>query len=340
MELGIKLREVRSQYELPLVMFSSSVGKPLDFNKKAKDVFATYISKPVRQSQLFDTVMNVLSGSKISVTSESKPKAKIDGALAERIPVRILLAEDNAVNQKVAIQILKKMGYNPDVAANGFEVLQLLGIRNYDIIFMDIQMPEMDGFEATQEIIKRWGTSNRPKIIAMTANALQGDKEKCLEAGMDDYISKPLKVEEIQYAIERWGKSKRPKKISTIEEILDKMIQVKDIIKASVSSSVSFKEVIDLVLSLKLSLRNTRKVIRLIGKYTEFDYNLLTETIMNEEKRGERLENIGDIKIASRWQVYNALTDFITHHLKTKDKTKTLELHNKAVKILAKIKGG
>ena len=125
-----------------------------------------------------------------------------------------------------------------------------------------------------------------------------------------------------------------------IEEILDKMIQVKDIIKASVSSSVSFKEVIDLVLSLKLSLRNTRKVIRLIGKYTEFDYNLLTETIMNEEKRGERLENIGDIKIASRWQVYNALTDFITHHLKTKDKTKTLELHNKAVKILAKIKGG
>jgi PAS domain S-box-containing protein len=118
-------------------------------------------------------------------------------------PLRILLAEDNAINQKVALQILKKIGYEADVAANGLEVLQALERQHYDVILMDIQMPEMDGLEAAKRIHERW--PNRPKIIAITAYALEGDKERCLSAGMDDYISKPVQLEELRSALLKLG---------------------------------------------------------------------------------------------------------------------------------------
>jgi CheY-like chemotaxis protein len=111
-------------------------------------------------------------------------------------PLRVLLAEDNAINQKVALQMLKKIGYEADIAANGIEVLQALERQAYDVILMDIQMPEMDGLNAAKEIRERW--PNGPKIIAITAYALEGDKDRCLNAGMDDYISKPLKLEELR----------------------------------------------------------------------------------------------------------------------------------------------
>lgn len=206
-QLGREIRNHRSKDELPLIMFSSSAARPEALVENARDVFSAYISKPVRQSQLFDTMMNVLAGRKVSATTQYRKSKKIDSELAEKIPVKILLAEDNTVNQKLAVRIFSKMGYSVDVAANGLEVLNLMKMRHYDLIFMDIQMPEMDGFAATEKIIQNWDESVRPKIIAMTANALQGDREKCLKAGMDDYISKPIKIEEIQFAIERWGAS-------------------------------------------------------------------------------------------------------------------------------------
>ncbi|MFC1849709.1 response regulator [candidate division CSSED10-310 bacterium] len=204
-ELGQKIRTYYSRGELPMVMLSSSVERYDKADDERDRIFSAYISKPVKQSQLYDTIMNVLYEKEAAIPIEKKSQPRIDTSLAQRIPLRILLAEDNAVNQKLAIQIFKKFGYTTDIANNGLEVLNFLKMRDYDIVFMDVQMPEMDGFEATRRIIKTFDPDKRPRIIAVTANALAGDREKCLEAGMDDYISKPIRIEEIQYVIERWG---------------------------------------------------------------------------------------------------------------------------------------
>jgi CheY-like chemotaxis protein len=128
---------------------------------------------------------------------------RADPEMAARLPLRILLAEDNAVNQKLALRLLSQMGYRADVAGNGQEVVDALERQRYDVVLMDVQMPEMDGLEATRRIHKRWPDSKRPRIIAMTANAMQGDREAFLQAGMDDYVSKPIRIEELVSALSR-----------------------------------------------------------------------------------------------------------------------------------------
>jgi CheY-like chemotaxis protein len=127
------------------------------------------------------------------------PLAKFDGQ--SRSDLRILLAEDNAVNQLVALRMLERLGCRADTAANGKEVLQAMQNRSYDIVLMDVQMPEMDGLEAARRIRRSKGI--QPYIIAMTAHAMKGDKEVCLEAGMDDYVSKPVRMEELRAAMLR-----------------------------------------------------------------------------------------------------------------------------------------
>jgi CheY-like chemotaxis protein/HPt (histidine-containing phosphotransfer) domain-containing protein len=120
----------------------------------------------------------------------------------------VLLADDNPINQKVGFSVLHKLGYRADLANHGLEVIKALETKTYDLLFLDVQMPEMDGLECARQICHRWTRDKRPVIIAMTGNALMGDREKCLAAGMDDYISKPVRIADLQATIERWGPTK------------------------------------------------------------------------------------------------------------------------------------
>jgi len=165
------------------------------------------IHKPIRPAQLLDALCGALS---VKVKREKKPPVAptLDHELARRLPLRLLLADDNPINQKVGLSVLNKLGYQADLAGNGLEVLRALEQKTYDVLFLDVQMPELDGLEAARQICQRWPGDKRPRIVAMTGNALVGDREKCLQAGMDDYISKPVRVGELQAALERWGPTK------------------------------------------------------------------------------------------------------------------------------------
>jgi CheY-like chemotaxis protein len=121
--------------------------------------------------------------------------------MAQRHPLRILLAEDNVVNQKLALRLLQQMGYRADLASNGIEAVESVERQPYDVVLMDVQMPEMDGLEAARRITARWQPGERPRIVAMTANAMAGDREECLAAGMDDYLTKPIRVEALVQAL-------------------------------------------------------------------------------------------------------------------------------------------
>jgi CheY-like chemotaxis protein/HPt (histidine-containing phosphotransfer) domain-containing protein len=149
----------------------------------------------------------------VQVQREKKAPAApaLDSEFARRLPLRLLLADDNPINQKVGLSVLNKLGYRADIAHNGLEVLKALEQKVYDILFLDVQMPQMDGLEAARRICERWPLEKRPRIVAMTGNALMGDREKCLEAGMDDYISKPVRIGDLQAALERWGQGRNRK---------------------------------------------------------------------------------------------------------------------------------
>jgi CheY-like chemotaxis protein/HPt (histidine-containing phosphotransfer) domain-containing protein len=153
----------------------------------------------------------VISGAK-PVPKKPPVSTKLDPSLAQRMPLRILLCDDNAINQKVAMRLLQQMGYTPQLAANGAESLAAIDREPFDVIFMDVQMPTMDGFEATRQIRERQRDRSRfPNykssiiIVAMTANAMAGDRERCIGGGMDDYIAKPVRPEDVRTVIERWA---------------------------------------------------------------------------------------------------------------------------------------
>ena len=202
---GIMLaREIRQQFnkeKLPLIMLTS-VG----FNKESgelRKLFSYYVNKPIKHSQLADILLRVMTPSRTQTVTAPTNHEKLN-EISRKYPFQILVAEDNQINQKLIRNVFEILGYKTDIAANGLEALEALKRKNYDLIFMDIQMPEMNGYEATSIIIQR-RKEDRPIIIAMTANAMQGDKEKCLESGMDDYISKPMKVDDLVRVIKIWG---------------------------------------------------------------------------------------------------------------------------------------
>jgi PAS domain S-box-containing protein len=157
-------------------------------------------TKPLRTSSVVLGIIGLFQS--VDLGSDSRPPM-VERPVAEEIPLEVLLAEDNTVNQKVALRFLERLGYRADAVANGLEAVTTLERRRYDLVLMDLQMPEMDGFEATRQIRARLAANRQPKIIALTANAMHGDRELCLSAGMDDYITKPMKMHEIAAAIRR-----------------------------------------------------------------------------------------------------------------------------------------
>jgi two-component system sensor histidine kinase/response regulator len=188
--------------KLPLILLSSSFPAHAYEDNSARE-FAVQLMKPIKQGELFNALSTALG--QIKTVTKKMPGRRFDPEMAIRLPLKILIVEDNVVNQKVARTVLSHFGYDSNVAANGKEALEALAEEKYDLVFMDMQMPEMDGLEATRQICQRFGIVDRPYIIAMTANAMKEDYRKCMAAGMDDYLSKPIRTEEVKAAIERAG---------------------------------------------------------------------------------------------------------------------------------------
>ncbi|MDY7021139.1 MAG: response regulator [Cyanobacteriota bacterium] len=207
--LAQEIRQLSQYKQLPLVLLTSR-GQPNTDQARLSD-FSGCLNKPIKQSQLYNVLMNILGGEPLEF--HFPPQTRLKSAqdiplLAKTLPLRILLAEDHLVNQKVALHILQRMGYRADIAGNGLEVLEALQRQPYDVILMDMQMPEMDGLETARHIKKRYGDNpkdiaKRPRIIAVTANAMESDRNECIAAGMDDYISKPIRMEQLVAVLKR-----------------------------------------------------------------------------------------------------------------------------------------
>jgi CheY-like chemotaxis protein len=180
-----------------------SVGQPSD--DALNGVVDARLMRPVRASQLHDCLIGLVAGERPEDVAASSPiRAVPPDAPRARDDVRILVAEDNVVNQKVAGRMLEKLGYRADMVANGREAVDALRRISYALVLMDCQMPEMDGFEATAIIRGAECDDRRTPIVAMTASAMQGDREQCLAAGMDDYVAKPVRPSDLASVLERW----------------------------------------------------------------------------------------------------------------------------------------
>ncbi|MBC1218667.1 response regulator [Nostoc sp. UCD121] len=215
LDLTAQIRAIPKRQDLPLVMLSFKGKQTLEVRQVASE-FTAFLHKPVRQYQLHNTLLEIVRGSwstqrvdsKISIASYSRlPTANlptIDVQLAQTLPLKILLVEDVLVNQKIALKMLQRLGFRADVANNGCEALEALQRQRYDIVFMDIQMPEMDGWETTIRIRQEFSPDAQPWITAMTAHARLEDRQECLRVGMDDYISKPIRIEALEAVLKKF----------------------------------------------------------------------------------------------------------------------------------------
>ncbi|MSU72891.1 MAG: response regulator [Opitutus sp.] len=199
--LAEEIRKLRTPVSMPLVMLSS-VGAREEVRDPS--LFAAYLVKPAKPAQLAETIGKLFRtepvGARPMTVHPFAPKGVTGAARSESV----LMAEDNAVKQKVGLLMLSRLGYRADVAADGLEVIEAVKRQRYDIIMMDVQMPEIEGIEASRQIVARWPEPrDRPWIIALTANAMTEDREACVAAGMDDYVRKPIRADELAAALER-----------------------------------------------------------------------------------------------------------------------------------------
>jgi CheY-like chemotaxis protein len=197
LELAARIRQLGDDgatRRIPIVILSS-----IGLRERNEGAIDAWLAKPVKPSALFDTIAGLLLGDVVAQPALERERGAPLGAAR---PLRILLAEDNAVNQKLALRLLAQMSYAAEVAGDGRAAIEALERGDFDVVLMDVQMPELDGLGATREIRQRW--PDRPIwIIAMTANALAGDREACLAAGMNDYVAKPIRPAELAAALER-----------------------------------------------------------------------------------------------------------------------------------------
>lgn len=201
--LARAIRDLPDARPMPMILLSS-LGQAGDHAAEGLNGagFADVLAKPIKPSALLNALLTITLGEPTHVLPHRRlEKPRLDDQLAVQLPARILLADDHPTNQKLGSMILKRLGYRADVAANGLEVLEALERQSYDLILMDIEMPEMDGVEATRRIIAAYPEGKRPKIIAVTANAMEGDRERFIAAGMSDYVSKPIRVDALVRAM-------------------------------------------------------------------------------------------------------------------------------------------
>jgi signal transduction histidine kinase/CheY-like chemotaxis protein/HPt (histidine-containing phosphotransfer) domain-containing protein len=204
MIVASQIRNIIPKEELPIILFNV-IDNDITYEFTDK-IISALIPKDIDRSKLLDVLIEVFSMEEHQQTRQEKALSRgIGKQLAIEIPLRILVAEDNAINQKLAQNMFEGLGYRPDMVSNGVEVIEKLRVKEYDMLFMDVQMPELGGLETTKYILEKLNLAKRPVIIAMTAFALEGDREKCIEAGMNDYISKPFLIEEIVHKIKQWG---------------------------------------------------------------------------------------------------------------------------------------
>jgi PAS domain S-box-containing protein len=263
-ELTRSIRQYKNKYQLPVIMLSSAGIDERD--KETYDtLFNAFAAKPIKQSQLYELMVSIFAETSDLQTIKSKSEQPEPPVKAEKLvfnyPVKILVAEDNAINQKLIVKILNQLGYRPDVASNGLEVIDHLNKQRYDIIFMDVQMPEMDGLEATKYILQYWKNSERPIIIAMTANVMHGDKERCLNAGMDDYISKPIISNDVRNIIVKWYDKIKQRDFGTKQKVKTAVMLEPDVVFGlkELDNSEDFKQVIELYLEIAPQLINEIK---------------------------------------------------------------------------------
>ncbi len=202
LQLAEAFQHIPAVAKRPRILLTS-IGK--SDTPQEKRLFAARLTKPVKPAQLYDALMRVLTGEKEprKTALPGTGEFRFDPYMAERLPLRILVAEDNAVNQKVIQRILERLGYRADIAANGHETIEAVQRQPYDVILMDVQMPEMDGVTATRKIREMLPIEKQPRIVALTAHALPGDREQYISMGMDDYLSKPVRPEMLVEALKR-----------------------------------------------------------------------------------------------------------------------------------------
>jgi PAS domain S-box-containing protein len=216
-DLAKEIRRRRSAEELPIVMLTS-LGQRQTLQAGQSAGLAACLSKPIKASQLFCTLVAVVEG------RHPGPGAPAPAQPLQRLPrqaLRVLLAEDNVINQRVAMRLLQHLGYEPELVSDGRQALEAVGARRFDVVLMDIQMPEIDGVQAAREIVRRRGADGLPRIIAMTANAMPGDREAYIEAGMDGYLAKPIELGDLAAVLEQVGMLARDRSRSAVEGVID-----------------------------------------------------------------------------------------------------------------------